>query len=594
MAEAHQIRRCDLQYVRPIGHGGSSTVFEMLWKNNGNKQVAVKRLYKLDKSEVDILLTLKHTNIVQLLGVVDEEMDYMLVLEYCERGSLRSYLDDHSDQPLTPQLFYDWAEQAAKPVKYLKQMRIIHKDIKSANYLITKNNMLKLADFGLSKKEVGVTLSNASLSATPAYMAPELYKEYILSPTYDIFALAVVLWELLTRQVPFKGKENINIMYRVCIENERLPIPPDCPQILANLMKQCWVTERQKRPSIDDMLSTIKEARISALGVHEQHLFSSTEGLSSSSLGSANSNFTPTSVLDLNGATSSGTNNRDQVLLSGAKQDMELQENDKIGPGSSGSSGPIRRGHSPRPTPYQRTSRERIGPGSSGSSGPIRRGHSPRPTPYQRTSRERQRMSANDTRPTNYSEDLCAISEDDENGHDSYPDGYGNDEDDDQNNFDNSDDSPLQEDRESDVEEGEEEDGNYDDDDDDNYEAVNHDDDDDNYEAVNHDDEDDDDDNYEAVNHDDDDDNYEAVNHDDDDDDDDDNYEAVNHDDYDDDEYEAFNHDDDNDEYMYEAFNLDDDDYDAYEAVNHIDDDDDDDDEYTFEAFNHDDDDDGE
>ncbi|XP_072019948.1 mitogen-activated protein kinase kinase kinase 20-like [Amphiura filiformis] len=297
----------------------------MLWKSNGNKQVAVKKLNNLDPREVAIWLTLEHTNIVQLFGVVDEEMDYMLVLEYCERGSPCSYLDEHRDQPLTPQLFYDWAEQAAKPVKYLKQMQRIHKEIKSANYLITEDNILKLADFGLSKTEVEVTLSNASLSATPAYMAPELFKENKLSPTYDIFALAVVLWELWTRKVPFKTNDYHNIMYIVCVKNERLSIPPDCPEILANLMKQCWVVERHERPSIDHVLAAIKEARLQALGdVNEHERLSFTiHGLSSLSV--AEEQTKPTSRPELNAATSLET----VESLNTAQQDLELLKGDQ-------------------------------------------------------------------------------------------------------------------------------------------------------------------------------------------------------------------------------------------------------------------------
>ncbi len=279
MAEAQRIGRSDLKFVKTIGEGGFSTVFEMIWEENNNRTVAVKRLNEVDKREVDILLTLQHTNIVQLLGVVEEEMDYMLVLEYCDGGSLRSYLDEHVNEPLTPQLFYDWAEQAAKPVKYLKQMHIIHKDIKSSNYMISKNNILKLADFGSAKK-IEFTIKNATGTATFAYMAPELAKENILSPSYDIFALAVVLWELWTRQIPFEGRENMNIMYVLCIEDQRLPIPSDCPKILTDLMEQCWVSKREDRPSIDDILSTLKKARTLAFHVQQSSGIDDLSGLS--------------------------------------------------------------------------------------------------------------------------------------------------------------------------------------------------------------------------------------------------------------------------------------------------------------------------
>ncbi|XP_072019102.1 uncharacterized protein [Amphiura filiformis] len=253
-----KIKKKKLKLVKQIGSGGFGAVFQMTWKSpQGDIQVAAKRLNEPDPHELNILASLDHASIVKLLGFVHEEMEFMLILELCEGGSLRSYLDEHGGLSTNLQLFVYWAEQAAIPIKYLRGKQIVHKDVKSLNYLITQGNMLKLADFGLAKK-IEHTMSNATERASYSWMAPELFTLGKLSPNYDIFALAVVIWELWTGQFPFKGLEFQVIWHRVCILNERLPITADVPQPIADLLRQCWDEDWHKRPSIEHIISVIR------------------------------------------------------------------------------------------------------------------------------------------------------------------------------------------------------------------------------------------------------------------------------------------------------------------------------------------------
>ena len=261
MASADGVARIcmsDLEHVSQIGVGGFSTVYQMIWrKHNGDEMhIAAKRLNKPDKRELDILSTLDHQNIVKLLGVVDEGINFLLILELCDGGSLREFLNNNQDNPLHWKKFYVWAEQAALPIEYLKKQGLVHKDIKSPNYLISKDT-LKLADFGLAKK-LEITISQATQTASFPWMAPELYKHSTLSPSYDIFALAVVIWELWTRLSPWKGLEPQVVAWRLCAENERLPIPSDMPQQLTDRIKQCWEADWHRRPTIQIVLSTVR------------------------------------------------------------------------------------------------------------------------------------------------------------------------------------------------------------------------------------------------------------------------------------------------------------------------------------------------
>ena len=90
-------------------------------------------------------------------------------------------------------------------------------------------------------------------------MAPELLKDNVLSPSYDIYALAVVIWELLTTDIPFEDAKVIreNLMWRICTKNERPPIPDDCLKPIADLLSQCWETKWKMRPDIQHVLGVV-------------------------------------------------------------------------------------------------------------------------------------------------------------------------------------------------------------------------------------------------------------------------------------------------------------------------------------------------
>ena len=252
------IKKGDLHLAKRIGSGGFSTVFQATVHG---EEVAAKRLNEPDQHEVEVLATLDHPNIVKLIGIVHDELDFFLVLELCKGGSLRSYLDQKrsENKRLPTGQVYDWAKQAAKPIRYLQQRNLVHKDIKSPNYLIAEGNVLKLADFGIAKN-IESTIQNATQRASPAWSSPELLKDFILSPSYDISAYGVVVWELCTTLVPFEGSDNHHITWRIC-HNERPAIPPDCPKPLADLMRQCWEVDWHKRPSVDHILLVVSLAQ---------------------------------------------------------------------------------------------------------------------------------------------------------------------------------------------------------------------------------------------------------------------------------------------------------------------------------------------
>ncbi|KAJ8313666.1 hypothetical protein KUTeg_008227 [Tegillarca granosa] len=110
-----------------------------------------------------------------------------------------------------------------------------------------------ICDFGASRFMGSTT--KMSLAGTFPWMAPEVIQSQPVSEKCDTWSYGVVLWELLTHEVPFKGIEGFQVAWLVVEREERLTIPSSCPPCFAKLMKECWDTEPKQRPSFRDILT---------------------------------------------------------------------------------------------------------------------------------------------------------------------------------------------------------------------------------------------------------------------------------------------------------------------------------------------------
>lgn len=153
-------------YGDQIGEGGFAAVFKAQLQNKDGTtlQVAAKRLDLPDYKEIENLAKLSHPNIISYLGYFKDEdtliTSITIITELAENGDLRSYLKSCSG-PLAKDLSSRWIKEAAEAVKYLHHNNVVHRDIKSNNYLIMADYTLKLGDFGLAK-ELDETMSTVS------------------------------------------------------------------------------------------------------------------------------------------------------------------------------------------------------------------------------------------------------------------------------------------------------------------------------------------------------------------------------------------------------------------------------------------------
>ncbi|XP_056145910.1 mitogen-activated protein kinase kinase kinase 20-like isoform X3 [Lampris incognitus] len=252
-----QIKFDDIHFYENCGGGSFGSVYRARWISR-DKEVAVKKLLKIE-NEAEILSVLSHRNIIQFYGAILEAPNYGIVTEYASGGSLYDYLSSDESEGIDMGQVMTWAKEIAKGMHYLHSeapIKVIHRDLKSRNVVITADKVLKICDFGASKFLFHTT--HMSLVGTFPWMAPEVIQSLPVSETCDTYSYGVVLWEMLTREIPFKGLEGLQVAWLVVEKNERLTVPSCCPASFADLMRKCWTTEPKERPMFKQILSTLE------------------------------------------------------------------------------------------------------------------------------------------------------------------------------------------------------------------------------------------------------------------------------------------------------------------------------------------------
>ncbi|XP_054718027.1 mitogen-activated protein kinase kinase kinase 13-like [Uloborus diversus] len=235
----------DLQWV---GSGAQGAVF--LGELEG-ELVAVKKVREKEETEIKHLRHLRHPNIVTFKGVCIQSPCYCIIMEFCPYGQLYEML--RSDRDIPPDKTLDWCRQIVSGMEYLHQNKIVHRDLKSPNVLISMNEVLKISDFGTCRQLNDIS-TKMSFAGTVAWMAPEVIRHDPCSEKVDVWSFGVVLWELLTREIPYKDVDSSAIIWGVGNNSLHLPVPDSCPEAFRILLKQCWSSKPRNRPSFHHIL----------------------------------------------------------------------------------------------------------------------------------------------------------------------------------------------------------------------------------------------------------------------------------------------------------------------------------------------------
>lgn len=245
------------ELVKYLGGGGMSNVY--LAKDNIlNREVAIKvinippnekeKTVERFEREVQNTTILSHNNIVNVLDVEEDDNCYYLVMEYINGPTLKEYLS--KEGKLSAKEAVDMTLQILKGIAHAHHHRIIHRDIKPQNILMTKHDTLKILDFGIARalSETALTETNHVMGSVQ-YLSPEQAKGQPTDESSDIYSIGIVLYELLTGHPPFNGETPVSVAIKhiqeeiPSIRSER----PSIPQSIENVVMKATRKEKSLR-----------------------------------------------------------------------------------------------------------------------------------------------------------------------------------------------------------------------------------------------------------------------------------------------------------------------------------------------------------
>ncbi|KAG4386675.1 hypothetical protein AAZX31_11G100000 [Glycine max] len=245
-----------------IGKGAYGRVYKGLDLENGDfvaiKQVSLENIAQEDLNiimqEIDLLKNLNHKNIVKYLGSSKTKSHLHIVLEYVENGSLANIIKPNKFGPFPESLVAVYIAQVLEGLVYLHEQGVIHRDIKGANILTTKEGLVKLADFGVATKLTEADVNTHSVVGTPYWMAPEVIEMAGVCAASDIWSVGCTVIELLTCVPPYYDLQPMPALFRI-VQDEHPPIPDSLSPDITDFLLQCFKKDARQRPDAKTLLS---------------------------------------------------------------------------------------------------------------------------------------------------------------------------------------------------------------------------------------------------------------------------------------------------------------------------------------------------
>lgn len=243
------------EILKEIGEGGMATVYKARCKLL-NRYVAVKVLkneYSRDlefvkrfRAEAQSAASLTHPNIVSVYDVGEENGINYIVMELLEGDTLKDEIEKKGKLPSDVVLKY--ASQIASALEAAHNSKIVHRDIKPQNIVLTSNNIAKVTDFGIAKMSSKDTITSASSTmGSVHYFSPEHAKGCYTDEKSDIYSLGVVMYEMATGKLPFNADTPVTVALKQIQEE---PVPPkDVEPSVSLALNDIILKAMAKKPS---------------------------------------------------------------------------------------------------------------------------------------------------------------------------------------------------------------------------------------------------------------------------------------------------------------------------------------------------------
>ena len=250
--------------IRLLGKGGFAHCYEIFDEEN-HQSLAGKIIPKTNLiksrakqkliSEIKIHKSIHHENIVKFEHYFEDNDNVYILMELCTNQTMHELLKRRKNLTELEVQYYIF--QLIKALKYLHQLKIIHRDLKLANLFLSDTLQLKLGDFGLATKIEFEGERKRSLCGTPNYIAPEILDgKRGHSFEVDIWSLGVIIYILLIGKPPFETNNKKETYKRIRLKNYSFPQNAKISQPAKELIQNILVLEPHKRPTLDEILQS--------------------------------------------------------------------------------------------------------------------------------------------------------------------------------------------------------------------------------------------------------------------------------------------------------------------------------------------------
>jgi beta-lactam-binding protein with PASTA domain len=254
-----------------LGSGGMADVY-LAHDTLLGRQVALKLLHhrfaedqefvERFRREASSAAGLSHPNVVAVFDRGEWDGTYYIAMEYLPGRSLKAVVREHG--PLSPSDATDIVVQILLAVRFAHRRGIIHRDIKPHNVILDEEGRAKVTDFGIARAGASDMTLTGSIMGTAQYLSPEQAQGHAVSETSDLYAVGVVLYELLTGSVPFEGESAVTIaLKQVSAE----PVPPSqrnpevTPALDAVVMRSLAKDPLARFATADEFIAALQQAR---------------------------------------------------------------------------------------------------------------------------------------------------------------------------------------------------------------------------------------------------------------------------------------------------------------------------------------------
>uniref|UniRef100_T1PC73 Polo kinase kinase n=1 Tax=Musca domestica TaxID=7370 RepID=T1PC73_MUSDO len=253
------------EIVGELGDGAFGKVYKAQHKDT--KQFAAAKMCILEAVtdlsdhmvEIDILSEIRHPNIVELYEAFFVELKLWMLIEYCDGGALDSIMVE-LEKPLNePQIAYV-CKHMTEGLDFLHKNKVIHRDLKAGNVLLTMEGGVKLADFGVSAKNKHTLQKHDTFIGTPYWMAPELvlcetFRDNPYDQKVDIWSLGITLIELAQMEPPNSEMSPMRVLLKIQKSDPpRLDQPSRWSKEFNDFLKNSLVKDPNQRPSTETLL----------------------------------------------------------------------------------------------------------------------------------------------------------------------------------------------------------------------------------------------------------------------------------------------------------------------------------------------------